>query len=143
MTTKKKTKPDKELLTKARQVLEFAEVKARQAADWIELHNAIFSAEGRATKSFPTEAERTAFTKTAEYRRILALLNTLPYPPAKKLDEGQTTINGAISVRLPYSVQAALLAEARAEGVSLNELCAAKLVAQLRTVIDPAKERAG
>jgi predicted HicB family RNase H-like nuclease len=44
-------------------------------------------------------------------------------------------LNGAISVRLPRSVHAALLAEARAEGVSLNQLCLSKLVAQLRAVI--------
>jgi len=45
------------------------------------------------------------------------------------------TANGAISVRLPRSVHAALLAEAKAEGVSLNQLCLSKLVAQLRAVI--------
>jgi predicted HicB family RNase H-like nuclease len=43
--------------------------------------------------------------------------------------------NGAISVRLPRSVHAALLAEAKAEGVSLNPLRVAKLIAQLRAVI--------
>ena len=45
------------------------------------------------------------------------------------------TANGAISVRLPRSVHAALLAEAKAEGVSLNQLCLSKLVAQLRAVV--------
>ena len=39
------------------------------------------------------------------------------------------------SIRLPRSVHAALLAEAKAEGVSLNQLCLSKLVAQLRAVI--------
>jgi predicted HicB family RNase H-like nuclease len=43
--------------------------------------------------------------------------------------------NGAISVRLPRTVHAALLAEAKAEGVSLNQLCVAKLVTQLRAVV--------
>jgi hypothetical protein len=43
--------------------------------------------------------------------------------------------NGAINVRLPRSVHAALLAEAMAEGVSLNQLCLCKLVAQLQAVI--------
>jgi predicted HicB family RNase H-like nuclease len=33
------------------------------------------------------------------------------------------------------SVHGALLAEAKAEGVSLNQLCLAKLVAQLRAVV--------
>jgi predicted HicB family RNase H-like nuclease len=38
-------------------------------------------------------------------------------------------------VRLPRSVPAALLAEAKAEGVSLNQFCLSILVAQLRAVI--------
>jgi predicted HicB family RNase H-like nuclease len=37
--------------------------------------------------------------------------------------------------RLPRSVHAALLAEAKAKGVSFNQLCLSKLVAQLRAVI--------
>ena len=40
-----------------------------------------------------------------------------------------------IGVRLARSVHAALLAEAKAEGVSLNQLCLSKLVAQLRAVM--------
>jgi predicted HicB family RNase H-like nuclease len=43
--------------------------------------------------------------------------------------------NGAIRVRLPRSVHAVLLAEAKAEGVSLNQLCLSTLVVQLRAVI--------
>jgi predicted HicB family RNase H-like nuclease len=41
----------------------------------------------------------------------------------------------AFSVRPPRSVHAALLAEAKAEGVSLNQLCVSKLVARLRAVV--------
>ena len=51
----------------------------------------------------------------------------------------QETRDVNISVRvgetLPRSVHAALLAEAKAEGVSLNQLCVSKLVAQLRAVV--------
>ena len=39
--------------------------------------------------------------------------------------------NGAISVRLPRTLHAALLAEAKYEGVSLNQLCVVKLALQL------------
>jgi hypothetical protein len=39
-----------------------------------------------------------------------------------------------ISLNRTYSVHAALLAEAKTEGVGLNQLCRAKLVAQLRVV---------
>jgi predicted HicB family RNase H-like nuclease len=49
------------------------------------------------------------------------------------------TARGAVSVRLPRSVHAALLAEARAEGVSLNQLCLSKLVVSLNATPKPAK----
>ncbi|MGH7170631.1 MAG: toxin-antitoxin system HicB family antitoxin, partial [Gemmataceae bacterium] len=122
---------------KARQVLKFAEQRAAKVADWIELSNALFGLGGKATELFPTESERTAFCRTEEYKRILALMDTLPHPPVKGFMEMISSANGAISVRLPRSVHVALLAEAKAEGVSLNQLCAAKLIAQLQAVVKP------
>jgi predicted HicB family RNase H-like nuclease len=59
----------------------------------------------------------------------------LPTPSVKNFGELLAHAHGAISVRLPRSVHAALLAEAKAEGVSLNQLCLSKLVAQLRAVV--------
>lgn len=120
---------------KARQVLKFAEQRAKKAADWIELHNALFGIDGEATRLFPTEADRIAFCRTAEYKHLLALMDELPAPRAKEFGKLLTTANGAISVRLPRTIHAALLAEAKAEGVSLNQLCLSKLVAQLRAVV--------
>jgi hypothetical protein len=128
------TKPAS-IAAKARQLLEFAEQRAAQAADWLELHNALFGLGGKANELFTTEAERTAFSRTPECKRIFAMMDGLPTPAVKDFGELLATANGAISVRLPRSVHAALLAEARAEGVSLNQLCLSKLVAQLRAVI--------
>jgi hypothetical protein len=132
---RKKSTVSRKIVAKAREVLAFAEQRAGAAADWMELSNALFDPGGKATLAFPTEAERTAFCKTAEYKRLLALLDRLPGPPVKELLDLTASANGAISVRLPRSVHAALLAEAKAEGVSLNQLCVSKLVAQLRAVV--------
>jgi hypothetical protein len=136
MGAKAKPKVSKSTAAKAREVLEFAESRAATVADWLELHFAVFGLGGKATELFPTEAERSAFLQTEEYQRFLALLDTLPRPQKTELRELVSSANGAISVRLPRSVHAALLAEAQAEGVSLNQLCVTKLVAQLRTVVD-------
>jgi hypothetical protein len=125
----------KRITAKARQVLEFAERRAPEVPDWLELHFALFGTEGKATELFPLESERSAFLRTPEYRRILALMDRLPRPVKKEVRELVSSANGAISVRLPRSVHAALLAEAKAEGVSLNQLCVSKLVAQLRAVV--------
>jgi hypothetical protein len=135
MRAKTKSTVSKQIAAKAGQVLEFALSKANHVADWLELHFALFGVDGKATELFPTEAERSAFLRSAEYKRILALMDTLPQPRKNELREMVSSANGAISVRLPRSVHAALLAEAKAEGVSLNQLCVAKLVAQLRTVV--------
>lgn len=135
MVAKKQPKVSRKIVAKARQVLEFAEQHAKKAADRSELSNALFSPSGKATAAFATEAERTAFCKTQEYKRILALMDTLPLPPVKEFVELAPSVNGTIRLRLPRSVHAALLAEAKAEGVSLNQLCLSKLVAQLRAVV--------
>ena len=132
--SRRATKPAA-IAAKARQLLKFAEQRATQAADWLELHNALFGLGGKANELFPTEAERTAFSRSPERKRIFALMDGLPSPPVKGFVELLATANGAISIRLPRSVHAALLAEAKAEGVSLNQLCLSKLVAQLRAVI--------
>ncbi|HMC66152.1 MAG TPA: toxin-antitoxin system HicB family antitoxin [Gemmataceae bacterium] len=135
MAAKQKPKVSSRITAKSRQALEFAEERAAKAVDWVELHNALFGLGGKATELFSTESERTAFSRTEEYKRILALMDRLPSPPVKDFVELVASANGAISVRLPRSVHAALLAEAKAEGISLNQLCLSKLVAQLRAVI--------
>jgi HicB family len=135
MTTRKAGTVSPRVRAKARQVLVFAEQHAGASATWVDLSNALFGLGGKATEAFPTERERTAFCKTEEYKHILALMDRLPAPPVKGFVELAASANGAISVRLPRSVHAALLAEAKAEGVSLNQLCLSKLVAQLRAVL--------
>jgi hypothetical protein len=135
MKAKPRAKVSKAITTRARQVLEFAQARAEKVADWLELHFALFGVGGKATELFPTEAERTAFSRTAEYKKLFRLLDGLPRPIEQETRELISSANGAISVRLPRSVHAALLAEAKAEGVSLNQLCVSKLVAQLRTVV--------
>src|SRR6516162_582562 len=135
MPVKKKPTVSRKVIAKAREVLAFAEQRAAEGADSVVLFNALFSPDGNATLVFATEAERTAFSKTQEYKRLMALLDRVPKPPVKELIDLTANANGAISVRLPRSVHAALLAEAKAEGVSLNQLCVAKLVAQLRGVV--------
>jgi hypothetical protein len=131
----KSTKARSTIADRAKSMLQFAESQAEKAATWVDLHNSLFGLGGKATELFPTETERTAFSKTAECKRIFALLDKLPHPPAKNMGDLLSTANGAISVRLPHSIHAALLVEAREEGVSLNQLCLSKLVAQLRAVV--------
>lgn len=129
--------------SKARELLTFARSRAKEARDWIELHNALFGIGGKATELFPTEAERTAFSRMPECKQVHALMDTLSDPPAKVFGDLLATAHGAISIRLPRSLHAALLAEAEAEGVSLNQLCVSKLAVQLRASVHGPATRAG
>ena len=65
MAEKPKPKVIKTLAAKARQVLEFAQERAKEAADWLEVHFAIFSAGGKASELFSTESERSAWAALA------------------------------------------------------------------------------
>ena len=135
MATTTKPKISKKIIAKAQQLLEIADSSHPEVADWLELHFALFGEDGKANELFPTETERAAFLRTAEYKRLLTLMDRLPRPERKDIRELVSSANGAISVRLPRTVHAALLAEAKAEGVSLNQLCVSKLVAQLRVLV--------
>src|SRR5438034_1407530 len=97
MAARMKAKVDKQIVARARQVLAFAEQRAPQAADWLELHFALFGMDGKASELFPTEAKRSAFLRTAEYKRLLALLDGLPRPEKKDVRELVSSANGAIS----------------------------------------------
>jgi hypothetical protein len=94
MPTKRKTTSSRALTAKARQVLAFAQKKAKQVADWVELHFSLFAVDGKATDLFATEAERAAFLRTAEYKQILALFKDLPSPEVKETIELVWTANG-------------------------------------------------
>jgi hypothetical protein len=135
MSAKKSPKVSRAIVAKAREILAFAEQRAREGVNATELSNALFSPTGKATLAFPTEPERRAFSRTKEYKTVLALLAALPRPAATEIIDLATPANGEITVRLPRSVHAALLDEAKAEGVSLDQLCVSKLVAQLRAVL--------
>ncbi len=115
---------------KATDALEFAREAAKTAKTWVELSNAIFGIGGKFGELFPTQSERVEFTKTPEYREIQELIRQL------QEDGGPALIDasGKFLLRVPKSLHAALVAEAEAEGVSLNQLCLAKLSAQLRSL---------
>ncbi len=117
------------LIAKEVELVRFAEKMRPKCADWMELHNAIFGIGGKAGELFRSQAERSAFSESSAYKRIQKLIRELP--PPSGMSAQTKNAKGAILVRLPKSVHAALLAEADEEGVSLNQLCLAKLCVRL------------
>ena len=106
--------------------MDFARQQAASASHWIEFHNALFGIGGKVGELFPTQAERIAFGKTPEKKLIDQLLEEL-----QDDDDGLPDAGGKFLLRLPKSLHAALVKEAEAEGIRLNQLCVAKLATQL------------
>ncbi len=122
------------LSTKAHEALELARHKASTCADWAEVWYYLYGIGGKLGELFPTQKERVAFSKTRESKEILRLLEELQEDD-NDLPEKLTLARGEFLLRLPKSLHAALMAEAKAEGVSLNQLCMAKLATQLRASV--------
>ena len=128
-TTSRKAKP----VSKAKQALEFARERGATVNSWVELHNAFFGIGGKCVELFPSQTERTAFAKTTEFQEISKILQSLQTRGDAASAVGDAS--GKFVLRLPRSLHAALSAEAKAEGVSLNQLCVAKLAVQLRAMV--------
>jgi predicted HicB family RNase H-like nuclease len=96
---------------------------------WVEANNAIYGPGGPFARLFPTARDRVAFAKTAASRQIDELLDSLPEPA---VGPQRHEYSGKFNVRLPKSLHAALVREAEAEAVSLNQLVLAKLALHLQ-----------
>ncbi len=116
-------KPAQELLTLARKVAETPGVT------WVDANNAIYGPGGPFVRLFATANDRAAFAKSPESREIDRLIDSLPEPPVRPQSQ---EYSGKFNVRIPKSLHAALASEAKAEGVSLNQLVVAKLALHLQ-----------
>lgn len=105
---------------------------------WIEVSNALFGPGGKLTQLCPTEAERDALARTSGFEDILRVIEEARDEggdPAGAVGNWMATASGTTTLRIPKSLHAALLAEAEAEGTSLNQLCLTKLAVQLRAAV--------
>ena len=126
----------------AERILKKATEIAESVETWADLSNALFNpVDGLITRAYPTRAEREAFAKTEQYKKIGELLATSINTHG--LVEGATPAkSGKFVVRLPQSLHLALEREAEREGVSLNQLVVAKLAVQLRSAVERTTEPA-
>ncbi|MEX0713752.1 MAG: toxin-antitoxin system HicB family antitoxin [Pirellulales bacterium] len=116
----------KKLEVRAKEALAFARQQAESAKTWIELSNALYGMGGKCGELFPTASDRAKFAKTPEYKEMAEILAALPGARSGDVPSGQ------LRVRMPRSIHAALIEEAKAEGVSLNQLILSKISFQLR-----------
>ncbi|HZU34826.1 MAG TPA: toxin-antitoxin system HicB family antitoxin [Gemmataceae bacterium] len=117
--------------SRAHELLELARKLAQTSGlTWVEANNAVYGPGGPFVRLFPTAKDRMAFAKTKESREIDRLLDSLPEPP---VGPQRREYSGKFNVRVPKTLHAALVREAEAEGVSLNQLVVAKLALHLQT----------
>lgn len=135
MTVATKSKVSPKLRAKATQLLAYARVIANRCGDSSEFFNAIYGKAGKANELFPSDSERAAFLRTKECKEIRKLKLSLPDPPVQDLGDVQSNGHPSVTLRLPKSLHQSLVAEAAKEGVSLDQLCLSKLVAQLKQLV--------
>lgn len=120
------------------EALSYARRLRGKGLTWIELSNALFGPGGKLTELCPTEAERAVLAKTSGFQQLLRVIEEARHDdgdPTGSVGNWMSTASGTTTLRIPKSLHAALLAEAEAEGISLNQLCLAKLAVQLRAAV--------
>jgi predicted HicB family RNase H-like nuclease len=117
--------------SRARELLELARKLAQAPGlTWVEANNAVYGPGGPFVRLFPSAKDRQAFAKAKASQEIDRLLDSLPEPP---VGPERREYSGKFNVRVPKTLHAALVREAEAEGVSLNQLVVAKLALHLQT----------
>jgi len=114
---------------RAVQVLRFAESLRDGGANYVQANNAIFGPTGKSAELFPTKSSRVAFAKTEEYEAVWKIVRELEEaePMLNDAGEAKREYSGSLHVRMAKSLHKALVSEAEAEGVSLNQLVVTKL----------------
>lgn len=122
--------PKRSIQSLAQELLKHARKLAKASrVTWVEVNNAIYGPGGPFVRLFPNARDRLAFAKTKESGQIDRLVDSLPEPP---VGPQRREYSGKFNVRVPKSLHAALVNEAEAEGVSLNQLVVAKLARHLQ-----------
>lgn len=105
-----------------------------RGVEWRELYNLVFGGGGLcASLSIKQRAEVMTQPYFETIRDLIDDARNIAIESEDLAKIDTSSANGKISVRLPHSIHKALLTEARAEGVSLNQLCSVKLTPTLRS----------
>jgi hypothetical protein len=120
---------------KAKKLLEFAQEQARLGKRGPELFIVVFGPHGKARSLFTTTQEWSAFHRSEEIQDVYKLIESVAATASRYKGSSATNGQPSVTVPLPKSVHAALMQEAAAEGVTLDQLCLSKLVAQLRELV--------
>lgn len=106
-----------------------------QTGYWVSFYRAIFAPDGVVNRLFSTADQRAYFEQTPEFLELHKMMTALRTTDDAKIDavEPQTMI----TIRLPRSLQAQLIEEAKEHEVSTNKLCVSKLLLPISPMFVP------
>lgn len=139
----RKNRSQPSVAARAEQLLQHARSLASATTDWMEVFNGVFGTGALFSRLFATEQDRLAFSATPQRKEIFDLMHALRERGGDRTTpaaEGEPPPSGSFRLRLPSALHAALVAEAKQQGVSLNQLCLTKLALQLNEAV---RQRAG
>lgn len=119
------------IAARGQELVAFARGLQRSGKNWLQAQNALYGPAGKYVELFASREDRTAFSGSPADKELAAILEELPEPD----DQPNREASGKLLVRMPKSVHQALIAEAEAEQVSLNQLILSKLSIQLRAAV--------
>lgn len=114
----------------AEEALRLAQEARKVSKSKDEFCNRVFGTGGLFATLFPEQADRVVFVQSEEYKQIFRL-----YEEVESGNAGDAEAKGRMTLQVPLSLRNALNREAEAEGVSLNQLCLAKLSATLASLV--------
>src|SRR5438876_175790 len=113
---------------KATRVLEQARQLAAKVGSWADFSAALFDySTGLVPRTFPDERERQAFFDSPQNEEISSILIALMKKYGVVGGANPQEKSGKFVVRVPKTIHRKLEVEAKAEGVSLNQLAVTKL----------------
>lgn len=110
-----------------REAVHMALEMSRQVPDWETFFREVMGVDGLLSRLFPSREQRNTFDESPEYAKIQHIMARLRGRRGRRIPIDRETTK-VITVRLPESLHASLMAEASASGTSMNKLCISKLL---------------
>lgn len=118
--------------------LRMAQEAFAQTGYWVAFYKAILAKHGVVNQLFPKDEELDYFHTTTEFYQIQQILTALRMSDVEKVDAIEPL--KMLTIRIPKSMQAALMAESKRNHTSINKLCISKLLCPIDPVLVPREQ---
>ncbi|MFG0265057.1 MAG: toxin-antitoxin system HicB family antitoxin [Rhodopirellula sp. JB055] len=116
-------------------VLKLAAEAFAQTGSWVVFYREIMGCDGVVWKLFPDAAQRRHFESTPEFAELLEIMTSIRSQDNSKTKEHEP--ERVITVRLPRSMHATAVEEAKELGLSINSYCLTKLLQPINKRFTP------